>query len=90
MHISPWLIQRSSQIVAASAATHMFNFAMLQLICSIRRDAGAPGERLLFCQSQLTGDVGAAEMNFAFPAGNADFNFPRLFVADFNLRHISD
>jgi hypothetical protein len=29
MHISPWLIRRSSQIVAAEAATHMFNFAML-------------------------------------------------------------
>jgi hypothetical protein len=40
MHISPWLIRRSSQIVAAEAATHMFNFAMLQKVCGIRRLAG--------------------------------------------------
>jgi hypothetical protein len=40
MHISPWLIQRSSQIVAAEAATHMFNFAMLQIVCSISRSGG--------------------------------------------------
>jgi hypothetical protein len=42
MHISPWLIRRSSQIVAVEAATHMFNFAMLQIVCGIRRDTGAP------------------------------------------------
>jgi hypothetical protein len=56
MHISRWLIWLSSQIVAASAATQMFNFAMLQIVCNIGRDRRSPGGSLFLLQLGESGE----------------------------------